>query len=299
MNKLLSFEALLVLDAIERRGSFAAASEELGRAPSSLSYQVQKLEQDLDLVIFDRSGHKAAFTKAGALLLERGRQLLTAADEMISDASALAHGWELDITIAYDGLIKLDHLLPLVDELGKQSKTRVRFREEILAGCWESLAQDRADILVAPAPAVAPPEVKIKPIGKLDTIWVAHPDHPIHQHDNPLDPKVRQQYRGIAVADTARNLPPLTYNILDDQPLLTVSSMHDKLVALKAGVGIATMSASYAEESIKSGELTVIGDDPVQELEIVLAWNRSRMGKAKSWCIQHLESLWKRQFKQK
>ncbi|WP_036820445.1 LysR family transcriptional regulator, partial [Photobacterium sanctipauli] len=191
MNKLLSFEALLVLDAIERRGSFAAASEELGRAPSSLSYQVQKLEQDLDLVIFDRSGHKAVFTKAGQLLLERGRLLLTAADEMISDASALAHGWELDLTIAYDGLFKLEHLLPLVEGLGEQSKTRLRFQEEILAGCWEALAQDRADILIAPAPAVAPPEVKIKTLGKLDTVWVAHPDHPIHQHDNPLDPSVR------------------------------------------------------------------------------------------------------------
>lgn len=293
MNKLLSFEALLVLDAIERRGSFAAASEELGRAPSSLSYQVQKLEQDLDLVIFDRSGHKAAFTKAGRLLLERGRQLLTAADEMISDASALAHGWELDITIAYDGLIRLAHMLPLVEGLGKKSKTRLRFQEEILAGCWEALAQDRADLLIAPAPSVAPPEVKIQPVGKLDLIWVAHPDHPIHQHDHPLDPAVRKQYRGIAVADTARNLPPLTHNILDDQPLLTVSSMHDKLVALKAGIGIGTMSVCYAEEALSRGELVAIGNDPVVEMEIVLAWNRSRMGKAKTWCIQQIETLWK------
>ncbi len=39
---MLSFEALHVLDAIERKGSFAAAAESLNRAPSSLSYQVQK-----------------------------------------------------------------------------------------------------------------------------------------------------------------------------------------------------------------------------------------------------------------
>ncbi|WP_315902054.1 LysR family transcriptional regulator [Photobacterium rosenbergii] len=298
MNKLLSFEALMVLDAIERRGSFAAASEELGRAPSSLSYQVQKLEQDLDLVIFDRSGHKAVFTKAGHLLLERGRMLLTAADEMIADASALAHGWELDITIAYDGLVKVDALFPLVEGLAQQSKTRVRFQEEILAGCWEALAQDRADILIAPAPTVAPPEAKIQTLGTIDTIWVAHPDHPIHKHKYPLDPMIRKQYRGIAVADTARNLPPITYNILDDQPLLTVSSMHDKLLALKAGLGIATMSYSYAKDAIESGELVVIGDDPVHELELVIAWNRSRMGKAKTWCIQHITSLWKKQANQ-
>ncbi|WP_428446312.1 LysR family transcriptional regulator [Photobacterium nomapromontoriensis] len=296
MNKLLSFEALMVLDAIDRRGTFAAASEELGRAPSSLSYQVQKLEQDLDLVIFDRSGHKAVFTKAGRLLLDRGRILLTAADEMISDASALAHGWELDITIAYDGLVKLEHLLPLVEGLGKQSKTRLRFREEILAGSWEALAQDRADILIASTHNMSPTDLKIKSLGKIKTVWVAHPDHPIHQHANPLDPAVRTQYRGIAVADTARNLPPITYNILDEQPLLTVSTMSDKLLALKAGLGIATLSYSYAKEAIESGELVVIGDAPAYEIEIVMAWNRSSMGKAKSWCIEHIEKVWNKYY---
>ncbi|MGF1692469.1 LysR family transcriptional regulator [Photobacterium kagoshimensis] len=293
MNKLLSFEALLVLDAIDRRGSFAAASDELGRAPSSLSYQVQKLEQDLDLVIFDRSGHRAAFTKAGKLLLERGRLLLQAADEMVSDASALAHGWELDITIAYDGVISFVDMLPLVEGLAKQSKTRLRFKEEILAGCWETLAQDRADLIVAPAPAVTPPEVKIEPLGKLTGYWVAHPDHPILQHDDPLDPSVRLQYRVIAVADTARNMPPISHNILDDQPLLTVSTMHDKLVALKAGVGIGTLSSHYAEPAIACGELVRINQETAHVLDIVLAWNRNTMGKAKTWCVQQLKQQWK------
>ncbi|OAN11733.1 LysR family transcriptional regulator [Photobacterium jeanii] len=282
----------MVLDAIDRRGSFAAASEELGRAPSSLSYQVQKLEQDLDLVIFDRSGHRAAFTKAGKLLLERGRQILSAADEMVADASALAHGWELDLTIAYDGLIPLLDMLPLVDGLYEKSKTRLRFQEEILAGCWEALAQDRADLVVAPAPVVAPPEVKIEPLGKLTALWVAHPEHPILRHDNPLDPKVRQQYRGIAVADTARNTPPITYNILDDQPLLTVSSMNDKLVALKAGIGIGTISLPFAQQALDKGELVAIKGEPAHELDIVLAWNRNTMGKAKTWCIQQLKKQW-------
>jgi hypothetical protein len=39
---LLSIEALLVLDAIETRGSYAAAAEQLNKVPSALSYIVQK-----------------------------------------------------------------------------------------------------------------------------------------------------------------------------------------------------------------------------------------------------------------
>ncbi|WP_147642704.1 LysR family transcriptional regulator, partial [Morganella morganii] len=37
-DKALTLESLRVMDAIDRRGSFAAAAEELGRVPSALSY---------------------------------------------------------------------------------------------------------------------------------------------------------------------------------------------------------------------------------------------------------------------
>ncbi len=64
------------MDAIDRRGSFAAAADELGRVPSALSYTMQKLEEELDVVLFDRSGHRTKFTNVGRMLLERGRVLL-------------------------------------------------------------------------------------------------------------------------------------------------------------------------------------------------------------------------------
>ncbi|MDI1230208.1 MAG: LysR family transcriptional regulator [Methylobacter sp.] len=48
----ITLDALEVLDAIARKGSFAAAANELYRVPSVISYTVQKLEQDLDVVLF-------------------------------------------------------------------------------------------------------------------------------------------------------------------------------------------------------------------------------------------------------
>ncbi|MDW6005558.1 LysR family transcriptional regulator, partial [Vibrio mangrovi] len=83
MHSPITLEALYILDAIERRGSFAAAAHEMNRAPSSLSYQIQKLEQDLDIIIFDRSGHKASFTDAGRLLLDHGRRILSETDKLV------------------------------------------------------------------------------------------------------------------------------------------------------------------------------------------------------------------------
>jgi DNA-binding transcriptional LysR family regulator len=82
-ERALTLEAIRVLDAIDRRGSFAAAADELGKVPSALSYTVQKLEDELDAMLFDRSGHRTKFTPAGRMLLERGRVLLEAAEHLV------------------------------------------------------------------------------------------------------------------------------------------------------------------------------------------------------------------------
>lgn len=292
MNNSITLEALQVLDAIARRGSFAAAANELNRAPSSLSYQVQKLEQDLDLVIFDRSGHKAVFTDAGHLLLERGRSILSAAHELVEDANILAHGWELEISIAYD-LLPIEFFFPLVKDLENHSKTRVKIQEEILAGCWEALAYGRADLLVCAKIEHTPIDTKIEPLGTINMLWVAEPNHIVHKRTSTFDQNTRNKYRAIAVADSARNSPVLSKNLADDQPRLTVSNFPAKVEALCAGVGIGTLPMHIATPLIEQGKLKVIEGSETQSVEMVIAWRRNKMGKAKSWCIQYLKKHWK------
>ncbi|MFB9136840.1 LysR family transcriptional regulator [Vibrio sp. AK197] len=293
MQSPITLEALHILDAIDRRGSFAAAANELDRAPSSLSYQIQKLEQDLDLMIFDRSGHKANFTDAGKLILERGRAILVATEKLVNDASLLANGWELDITLAFDGIIPIDNFFPMIDALGNVSSTRVRLQEEILAGCWESLAEGRADLLVCPKPESYPHDVKAESIGTMSMVWVAASDHYVHKRTGVFDEAAREKYRVIAIADTAREQPSLSVNILHKQPRLTVTNFSAKLEALKQGLGIGTLPKQVADPLIEQGILKPIKDTQLTDMEIILAWRRNKLGEAKSWCIQYLKKNWK------
>lgn len=281
LSSSLTLEALQVLDAIARRGSFAAAAQELNRAPSSLSYQVQKLEQDLDLVIFDRSGHKAVFTEAGQLLLNRGRILLSAANDLVEDANILAHGWELEISIAYD-LLPIQFFFPLVHDLSSVSKSRVKLQEEVLAGSWEALSYDRADILICPKPEHIPIDVKIETLGNLDMVWVAAPKHIVHKRTSDFGHQTRKKYRAIAIADSARTAPRLSRNLVDDQPRLTVSNFPVKIESLCAGLGIGTLPRYVANPLIEQKKLAIIEGSEVLSFEMVIAWRRNKMGKAKS-----------------
>ncbi|EJG0911203.1 LysR family transcriptional regulator [Vibrio parahaemolyticus] len=293
MQSPITLEALHILDAIDRRGSFAAAANELDRAPSSLSYQIQKLEQDLDINIFDRSGHKALFTEAGKLILERGRAILQASEKLVNDATLLANGWELDITVAFDGIIPISNFFPMVDELAEVSSTRIRLQEEILAGSWESLNTGRADLLVCPSLDTLPQEVKAEKIGKMSMIWVAATEHYVHKRSGEFDDSAREKYRIIAIADTAREQPALSINIIQKQPRLTVTNFTAKVEALTAGLGIGTLPRQIALPLIEKGVLKQIEDTEEQPMDIILAWRRNTMGEAKSWCIQYLKKNWK------
>ncbi|MFP1836664.1 LysR family transcriptional regulator [Lonsdalea quercina] len=291
-DRALTLEALRVMDAIDRRGSFAAAADELGRVPSALSYTMQKLEDELDVVLFDRSGHRTKFTNVGRMLLERGRVLLEAADKLTTDAEALARGWETHVTIVAEALVPTERLLPLLDKLAQKANTQVSILTEVLAGAWERLEQDRADIVISPDMHFrATSEVNTRKLYSVKSVYVASPDHPIHHEPEPLSEVTRVKYRGIAIADTARDRPVLTVQLLDKQPRLTVSTMDDKRRALLAGLGVATIPYELVAQDIAEGRLRVVSPESTFESQIIMAWRRDNMGEAKSWLLREIPKV--------
>src|SRR3954452_18191124 len=104
-RNVLTREALLMMDAIARTGSFAAAARELGKVPSSLTYSVRQLEDALDVLLFDRRSRQARLTAAGTELLHEGRRLLEQMDAVTNRVKRVATGWETQLTIAVDGVI--------------------------------------------------------------------------------------------------------------------------------------------------------------------------------------------------
>ncbi|UAN34283.1 LysR family transcriptional regulator [Enterobacter sp. JBIWA005] len=291
-ERALTLEALRVIDAIDRRGSFAAAANELRRVPSALSYTMQKLEEELDVLLFDRSGHRTKFTNVGRMFLERGRMLLEAADKLTADAEALARGWENHLTLVTEALVPTEALFPLVDRLAAKANTQLSIITEVLAGVWESLDTGRADIVIASGRHLrSSSEINSRKLYSVNNIYVAAPSHPIHNEPEPLSEVTRVKYRGVAVADTARERPVLTVQLLDKQPRLTVTSLEDKRQALLAGLGVATMPYPFVEKDIAEGRLRVVSPEYSHEVDIIMAWRRDSMGEAKSWFLHEIPKL--------
>lgn len=295
----LSLEALRIIDAIDKYGSFAAAANHLHKVPSAITYSVQKLEDELDTMIFDRSGHKTQFTKAGLFLLEQGRLILNTADELGETVQAIASGWESQLVIVCEALYASHFLFPFIKSLNQVSKTQVTIRTEVLSGAFEALRTGYADILIAiDSPEHDVIEINKKKIETIDVVYVAHKDHPIHTEEMPISDEIREKYQSVVIADTANHYTALTRHVLPKQPRLVVSSLQEKRLALLAGLGVATMPYYYIQDDLLSGELKVVGcAQDVFKRDLMLFWRRDSMGKAKSMALKDLPDLIKRSLK--
>jgi DNA-binding transcriptional LysR family regulator len=289
----LSLDALLVLDAIARKGSFAAAAEELHRVPSAITYTVQKLEQDLDVQLFDRSGHRARLTRAGEELLREGRHLLRAATDIECRVQRIAKGWETELRIAYNDIIPGERLCPLIAAFYREGAgTRLRLSAEILEGCWDALFSGRADLVIG-APSEAPPEqgAAVRPLGEVEFVFAIAPHHPLAEAPEPIPVSDILQHRIVVAADSSRNLPPRSVGLSNGQDTLTVPTMQAKLDAQAAGLGVGFLPVNRAGPAIAAGRLVrkQTEEASVKATRMSLAWRPRDAGKGLKWWLEKLE----------
>ncbi|HHJ17552.1 MAG TPA: LysR family transcriptional regulator [Gammaproteobacteria bacterium] len=288
----ISLDALRVLDAIARRGSFAAAAEDLHRVPSSVTYAIQKLEESLGVSLFDRRGHRARLTSAGESLLREGRDLLTVADGVVRNVKRVATGWEAELRIAIGDLISSTKVLELCEGFYQVAPDiRLRLSSEVLGGVWDALVSERADLVIG-APGEGPPGggYALKPLGEVEFVFVVAPGHPLAKAPEPLSQDLIRRYRAVAAADTSRGLPPRTVGLLPGQRVLTVPDLHTKREAQKKGLGVGYLPRHMIAEDIAAGDLLVKATEDGLSTRHTLyyAWRVRHQGKALAWFKEQL-----------
>ncbi|GGY32080.1 LysR substrate-binding domain-containing protein [Pseudoduganella albidiflava] len=289
----LSLEALQIVDAIDRRGSFSAAGKELHRVPSTISYTVGKLEDDLGVQVFERNGPKVELTKAGRELLKEGRYLLRAAQDLEHRVRRVASGWETELAIGHDSMFSS---LAFGDDIRAfyevAQQTRLRIVREALSGTWEALLDRRVDLVVgAPGDGPAGGGYVSEPIGTLAWVFAVAPSHPLAAVEGRLGRTHLQQYRAVAMADSARQMAPRTVGLLLGQDTLTVPDMASKVQYQVAGLGFGFLPEPCARAAIAAGLLVEKEvEEPKPDETFYLAWRTGETGAALQWWLARMRA---------
>lgn len=253
-------DVLVILDALEKEGSFAAASAKLFKTPSALSYTIHRLESDLNIQLLDRSGHRARFTPTGQMLLEKGREVLHIARELEIRAVKLQQGWEHTLRLAVDCTFPVTQLSPLIAAFYQQQPlTRLHFTQNPSLLDWRPLTDGQADLLLG-ALGEPPPlsGYDYLPLGELELLLVVSPQHPLARHRAPLSWRTLRRYRAVATGEGG--------------------------ALLRMGLGWGCLPRYQVQGLLESGELismAVRGLSPRQHAWI--AWNDATGGLASKW----------------
>lgn len=286
MHTAITIDALKVLDAIDRKGSFAGAANELFRVPSAISYTVQKLEDDLNVAIFDRSGHRATLTPAGRYLLEEGRALLEAAEALAHTTQQVAQGWETRLRIGFNSLLPAECLYPAIREFYELGvPVEVQLIEEVFAGSWDALQSRRIDLIVGADQFSKPAGAfTTRRLGEMAFVYAVSPDHPLAAAQQPLTEEDIARYPAAVAADTSRSLPPGSAGIFRRQRTLTVANIDQKIAIQQAGMAVGWLPESRIRDQLASGTLLAMDvHEPRQPVVLHLARHAEDQGKALMW----------------
>lgn len=287
----LTLDALLVLDAIERAGSFAAAAEKLNRVPSAVSYTVNKLEHDLDVRIFDRSGYRAKLTPAGHQLLEDGRELLRLAAEAELKAQQLHAGWEGRIRIAVAELVPRKLIFPLLrafHDSAEHRGTSLEITTESLASCWSALDTGRCDVAVgAPEPVPDGARFTTKPLGSVELVLVVPNSHPLAAADEPLTDRDVAAY--VSVQHSAR--PTARSGSHRHSQVFTVDDYPSLADAIRCGIGIGFLPLHLVRAELGAGLLVAKQTLDAPKVQVMTAIRATGCGRGARWLIERLGDL--------
>lgn len=294
----ISIEVLETLDAIDRRGSFAKAAEELNKATSAVSYAVQKLEEQLDIALFQRLGRRSVLTPAGRLILAEGREILQTTRRLADKAKEVATGWEPRISIGIESLQSYPDFFQVINGFLLEFPTvEIDISECVLNGGWEALEQGRVDLLVgSPGPVPVQKGYRSVSINRGELVPVVSANHALAKQllNKQNINSVMGQLRRIVIHDTSFSGITRSEGLSSDGHMFYVQNMDQKIHAILAGIGIGNIPKHRIQGYLDDGVLIPLGIEQKGSSEPFLAWKINNKGKGLKAITDRLIALYSR-----
>ncbi len=283
-----TLDQLRILKAIAAEGSFKRAADSLYVSQPAVSLQVQNLERQLDVPLFDRGGRRAQLTEAGHLLLEYGDRILALCQETCRAIEDL-HNLQGGTLIIGASQTTGTYLMPKLIGVFRQTYPEVAVQLHVHSTrrtCW-SVMNGQVDLAIigGEVPLELQSTLEIAPYAEDELALVLPIFHPLAQKDTV---QREDLYRlGFITLDAQSTIRKVIDQILVrgniDPRLLKVEMELNSIEAIKnavqSGLGAAFISVSAIEKELKLGALKRVNIENVvikRTLSLILNPNRYR-----------------------
>ena len=295
-----TLDQLRILKAIAAEGSFKRAADSLYVSQPAVSLQVQHLERQLDVPLFDRGGRRAQLTEAGQLLLSYGDRILSLCQETcraIDDLENLNGGTLIIGASQTTGTYLMPQMIGLFRK--KYPEVSVQLHVHSTRRTAWSVANGQVDLAIigGEIPADLLDSLEITPYAEDELALILPTSHPLAQVGSlPIEELYKLQFITLDSQSTIRKA--IDRVLLDsgvDPRQLTIAMELNSIEAIKnavqAGLGAAFLSVTAIEKELQMGALQQVRIDGVVIKRMLLQIrnpNRYRSKATEAFCNEVL-----------
>lgn len=254
----MEFRQLNSFYTVAKTSSFTRTAEILGYAQSSITTQVQLLEEELNTKLFDRLGKNVVMTNEGKCFFLYVKQILALSAEAKAAVSnsASPNG---TITIGAPESLCATRLPMVLQEYRKrypQVKIILKIGSYNDFYCW--LKSNTIDVALFFQRRINHSELVIQPLVAEPIIAVARPDHPLKDKETiePAD----LQGESLILAERGCSYRMILENILSrfsiyPETILELGSVTAMMQCAKSGLGITFLPRVAVAKELEAGQL--------------------------------------------
>lgn len=276
---------------------FTRAAKRLHIGQPPLSQQIQALEAELGVALFQRSKRHVALTEAGQRFLISARSILSEATSAAEDARRAARGELGELRIGFSSSLPFTSLLPRVlrDYRAAYPHVTLTLREMFTIDQLEALQLGRLDIGLIRFRGTEPTsELLVREVGQDPLRVVAHASDPLAQQDTVALSDLKERGFIVYPPGTGTSLTQLVRQLCLEagfDPIIAQEAREPmaQIGFVAAGLGIAILPAPF--ESVRLEDVRYLPiRDPGAHLSLGVAVRRHDRSALVDGFLDHLPS---------
>lgn len=270
-----------------REGSFAKAADSLNISQPSLSQYIKKIEQQLGVELFDRTGGTVRLTDAGRIYMEAGRKILDLERQMYSQFNDLAEYKTGSIVIGTSPYRSAAMMPLVVKQFQEQYPGMYLVVEEMTSQeLVENAAHGQFDLCLTMLP-LDERKFCYEKVAEEELILVvprSYPSLPTQQLYDRKYPAIDASvinHRAFVMITENQWMQQALEQMAEDYQLslrkaAIVKSLEAQIAMVRAGVGMALLP-SGVERFCAPNEVTCYSFvQPLPKREVVVMWQKER-----------------------
>ncbi len=289
-----SLDQLRTFIAAVDEGSFSAASRKLRRSQSVVSQAIGNLEDQIGVVLFDRTGRYPRLTADGAVLLSDARNVVSGVDVLKARAKGMAGGLEPELSAVVDVFFPMEAITAAAKDFAVQfPATPLRLYVEALGGAYQPVLDGRCSLGVVGSLPLIPPSVTSERLSGVAMVMVAARAHPLAAVLGPIPKAELARHVQLVLTDRSELsvgrefgvMSPVTWRLAD---------LFAKHAFLLHGLGWGGMPLHAVAGDIDEGRLVALSIEDVPEGGLILPMSAvyptaAPPGPAGRWLIERLK----------